>query len=63
MSSTLLLEAPSISMTSKDVLFRISRQLSHLSQGAGVGPVSQLRALARILAMVVLPTPRGPENR
>ena len=63
MSSTPRLDAPSISITSKDMLFRISRQLSHSPQGLGVGPVSQLRAFARIRAMVVFPVPRGPEKR
>jgi hypothetical protein len=32
-------------------------------QGVAVGPSWQFRALARIRAMVVLPTPRGPEKR
>ena len=32
-------------------------------QGVIVGPFSQLSPLARIRAVVVLPTPRGPENR
>jgi hypothetical protein len=31
--------------------------------GVIVGPFSQLSPLARIRAVVVLPTPRGPENR
>ena len=39
------------------------RQKSHSLQGVGVGPCSQLRALARIRAAVVLPTPRMPEKR
>src|SRR5207249_11261475 len=57
-SSTLLLDAPSISITSNDIPAPISRQLAHARQGVGVGPFSQLRAFARIRAMVVLPTPR-----
>ena len=28
-----------------------------------MGPLAQLSAFARILAVVVLPTPRTPENR
>src|SRR5678816_4827893 len=31
--------------------------------GSAVGPFSQLRARPRILASVVLPTPRGPQKR
>ncbi len=41
----------------------ISLQLEHSLQGVGVGPLSQLMALAKILAVVVLPVPLGPENR
>ena len=33
--------------------------MSHWLQGEGVGPCSQLRALARIRAADVLPTPAG----
>jgi len=62
-SSTLLLDAPSISITSNDIPAPISRQLTQARQGVGVGPFSQLRAFARMRAMVVLPTPRMPENR
>ncbi len=62
-SSTLLLLAPSISMTSLQLPLVISTQSSHLPQGLGVGPCSQLRALARSLADEVLPTPLGPQKR
>ena len=62
-SSTLLLEAPSISVTSKEVPLAISRQASHSPQGATVGPCLQLSALAKMRAMVVLPVPRGPARR
>jgi hypothetical protein len=31
--------------------------------GSAIGPFSQLIARARIRALVVLPQPRGPENR
>ena len=41
----------------------ISRQESHSPQGVTVGPWTQLSALARMRAVVVLPTPRAPENR
>ena len=40
-----------------------SRHESHLPQGSSTGPSAQLRARARIRALVVLPQPRGPENR
>jgi hypothetical protein len=36
---------------------------AHLPQGVAVTPVSQLSALARMRASVVLPTPRVPVNR
>ena len=35
----------------------------HARHGAGRGPFSQLSALARMRAAVVLPTPRGPAKR
>ena len=38
-------------------------QKSHSLQGVGVGPLTQFRALARMRAAVVFPTPRMPENR
>ena len=43
----------------------ISVQESHRPHGSAVGPspFAQLRALARMRAVVVLPTPRAPENR
>ena len=37
-------------------------QASHSPQGSGVGPFTQFSARARIRAVVVLPTPRGPAN-
>ena len=57
------LEAPSISSTSREEPWVISRQLSQVLSGCGVGPSTQLRALARMRATEVLPTPRGPLNR
>ena len=42
---------------------RISPQLTHSPHGVGVGPFSQLSALARARAAVVLPTPRAPVNK
>ena len=41
----------------------ISWQGTHSPHGSGVGPLSQLRALASSRATVVLPTPRRPENK
>ena len=57
------LEAASISNTSMDVPSFMRTQFWHLLQGLGVGPCSQLTALARIFAVLVLPVPRGPANR
>ena len=36
---------------------------SQLPHGVEVGPFSQLSARAMMRALVVLPQPRGPENR
>ena len=55
--------APSISSTSTSSPALMLRQMSHSLQGVGVGPFSQFRALARIRAAEVLPTPRAPVNR
>ena len=62
-SSTLLFEAPSISSTSRSLPTVISLHASHVPQGVIVGPVVQLSALARMRAVVVLPTPRTPVKR
>ena len=58
-------DAPSISMTSMSSPVKIDRQASHSLHGSGVGAseLRQLSALARIRAIVVLPTPRVPVNR
>src|SRR3989339_127580 len=58
--STWVWVAASISMTSMSRPSAISTQASHVPHGSGVGPFSQLSARARIRAVVVLPTPRGP---
>ena len=74
MLSTPVFEAPSISWTSRLWPSAISRQESQafarsssvrVEQGLAVGPSAfeQLRALARMRAVVVLPTPRAPERR
>ena len=56
-------EAPSISMTSSERPAAMSVQQSHTPQGVVVGPFAQLRDFARMRALVVFPTPRGPVNR
>ena len=53
----------SISSTSMLRPSRISTQNEHWSQGSGVGPWAQLSAFANSRALVVLPTPRVPENK
>jgi len=64
MSSTLLLLAPSISMTSGLLPARMPVQQAQVPQGSGRGPLSrQFRQRARVRAAVVLPTPRAPEKR
>ena len=63
MSSTELLEAASISMTSIEVALAIDTHESHTPQGETVGPLTQFRQEARILAIDVLPVPREPTNR
>src|SRR5213594_1875662 len=62
-SSTPVFDAQSISMTSTEVPWAISAQAGQVLQGVPVGPFSQLSALARMRATVVLPTPRVPENK
>src|SRR3954463_10576080 len=63
MSSTELLDAASISITSSDVALAIVRHDSHSPQGVTVGPFTQFRHAARIFAIDVLPVPREPTNR
>src|SRR3954468_2461517 len=63
MSSTELLDAASISMTSIEVALAIATQDSHRPHGSVVGPSTQFRQAARILAIEVLPVPREPTNR
>ena len=62
-SSTPLFDAPSISSTSVSRPAVISTQIAHVPHGSGVGPDSQLSALASRRAVVVLPTPRTPVKR
>ena len=63
MSSTELLEAASISITSSELAAAIDTHDSHVPQGSTVGPRSQFRHAARIFAIEVLPVPREPTNR
>src|SRR5436305_12561854 len=63
MSSTELLDAASISITSSEVALAIATQDSQCPHGETVGPSTQFRHAARIFAMLVLPVPREPTNR
>ena len=65
MLSTPVLEAASISITSRALPLAIEVHSSQVPQGSGVGLslLRQLRERARILALEVLPVPRGPLNR
>ena len=63
MLSTLLLDAPSISITSRLSPAVMARQFEHFPQGSKPSGLRQLRALAKILAIEVFPHPREPENR
>src|SRR3954471_7746465 len=63
MSSTELFDAASISMTSIEVALAIDTQDSQTPQGVVVGPWTQFRQAARILAIDVFPVPREPTNR
>ena len=56
-------DAASISKTSIEEPSVILRQLSQVPHGSGVGPCTQLSAMARIFAVLVLPVPRGPAKR
>ena len=62
-SSTELLLAASISITSGCRSSRTMRQFSHSPQGRSSGAAWQPTLMAMRRAVVVLPTPRGPENR
>src|ERR687890_1691194 len=63
MSSTELLEAASISITSSEVASAIARQDSQVPHGVTVGPWTQFSDAARIFAIDVLPVPREPTNK
>ena len=55
-------DAASISSTSMSRPWAISTHASQTPHGSPVGPVTQFNPRARMRAVVVLPTPRGPEN-
>jgi hypothetical protein len=55
--------AASISIKSIDFPAMISWQLSHLLQGSPFFEFWQFMALAKILAIDVLPDPLGPQNK
>ncbi len=61
--STPLFDAPSISSTSRDLPSAISMQMSSSGSKSMLGPLEQLSAFAMILAVDVLPVPRGPTKR
>ena len=61
--STPLLEAASSSSTSRKLPFSMPTQEGHWQQGSPSTGCSQLTALAKILAQVVLPVPRVPVKR
>ena len=63
MLSTPVLEAPSISITSTNRPSATSEQAGQRLHGSPASGAAQLSALANSRAVVVLPTPRGPEKR
>src|SRR5262249_50829693 len=63
MLSTTVFEAASISNTAMDRPAGMSWHERQVLLGVMVGAFSQLRPFARIRAVVVSPTPRGPEKR
>ena len=62
-ASTLLLDAASSSWTSNEAPLVISTQDSQVPHGSPSARFVQFSAFARILAVDVLPVPRGPEKR
>lgn len=62
-SSTLLLEAPSISRTSRERPSAISMQSGSSGSNSMEGPSGQLRAFEKMREVEVLPVPRGPTKR
>ena len=62
-SSTPVRDAASTSIKSTNRPSSTEMQELHLSQGFELTPFSQFRHFAKILASVVLPTPRVPVKR
>ena len=62
-SSTLLLEAPSISRTSSERPSAISMQIGSSGSNSIEGPFGQFRAFEKIREVEVFPVPRGPTKR
>ena len=63
MASTPRLEAASSSTTSSERPSAISTHEVQTPHGSPASGLAQLRALARMRALDVLPVPRGPLNR
>ncbi len=61
--NTPLLEAASNSITSIKLFLLIETQFSHSLHGLKSNGFLQFKALAKILAVVVFPVPRGPEKK
>lgn len=62
MSSTLLLDAASISITFIEDPSAMERHMAHSPQGPFSPGFSQFTALAKIFATVVFPVPRVPQK-
>src|SRR5699024_3064847 len=62
-SSTLVLDAASISITSEIDPSKIPRHAEHSLHGSLTGAFSQMIVCANIFAALVFPVPRGPENK
>ena len=62
-SSTLLLEAASISTISVNEPAKAALHISHSLQGSPSFGFKQFTALAKIFALVVFPVPRPPLNK
>src|SRR5699024_2168376 len=62
-SSTLVLDDASISISSEIDPSKIPRHAEHSLHGSLTGAFSQLIVCANIFAALVFPVPRGPENK
>ena len=63
MSSIPRFEAPSISIKSKKLPVSMAWEISELFNGSPKDEISEFRALAKIRAVDVFPTPRGPVSK